>query len=355
MLIVSIFSACIMQHAAGFFLAPARKTQQDAVVHHPTPPLPVSGKDMEFPLAEFKEYVGEEAATSSCKSWIGTYGLAAQAGCKQNVLLDDPKCDSTCKDAVRKDAEFVYRRCAETCERGSKLALKSKSSKSKSAWANAFSKVEEKFTVEEKSKKDQKVRKDRYDKRLQQREENRADKKRKNHLKDIEEQELKDAESEAKRKSEEVVTKKQKESIKVAVEGKKEATTVEVHADVVDANKDDTKEDDKEEKEHEHSEKVNAKTDESKKEVEDSKALHDKSEKKVIKAGSDEDAQAQVKAEAMKDQYTHQAFKSKSWQKKVADIEAKDDAAKADKSWGTSLKPESGLLASIFVYAFLFA
>jgi len=269
--------------------------------------------------------------------------------------LDDPKCDSTCKDAVRKDAEFVYRRCAETCERGSKLALKSKSSKSKSAWANAFSKVEEKFTVEEKSKKDQKVRKDRYDKRLQQREENRADKMRKNHLKDIEEQELKDAESEAKRKSEEVVTKKQKESIKVAVEGKKEATTVEVHADVVDANKDDTKEDDKEEKEHEHSEKVNAKKDESKKEVEDSKALHDKSEKKVIKAGSDEDAQAQVKAEAMKDQYTHQAFKSKSWQKKVADIEAKDDAAKADKSWGTSIKPESGLLASIFVCAFLFA
>lgn len=351
MLIVSIFSACIMQHVAGFFLAPARKKDEDAVVHHD------HLKDMEFPLADFKEHVGENMATFSCKSWIGIYGAASQAGCKQQALMEDPYCGEDCKNAVRKDADFIIRRCPATCERGSKLASKAKSSKSKSAWANAFEKVskaEEQFTVEDKSQKEQKARKDRYDKRLQQRE---ADKKMEKKSKDIKEQELKDDASAAELESEKIAAKKQKESIKVAVnvvndkhaeEGTKQATTVEVHADVVDANKDDTKEDDKEAKKHEHPEKANAKKDESKKEVEDSKALHDKSEKKVIKAGSDEDAQAQIKAEAMK------AFASKSWQKKVADMEAKDDAAKADKSWGTSIKPESGLLASIVVCALLF-
>lgn len=352
MLIVSIVSACIMQHVAGFFLAPAKK-QQDKVA------APSSEKDMETPLAEFRSMVGDHMAEYSCGQWLFTFGEDSRAGCKQHVVLQDPECDAGCRKALHMYPTFISSRCPETCASGALAASKLKSVKSKSAWAAAF---EKKFVLESKEEKD---RKENEQKRKQKVEDYKdrliaknkllewysdsaeaRDSKVAVRMKDIEAQELEDEKSEAERKEDEELKDEEDKESKDEEnkelkdeEDNKDAKAVKVHADKDDAT---------EEKKQEHPEKVNLKEDEPKKEA-DSKALGDKSEKKAVKAGSDEDVQAQIRAEAMK------AFTSKTWQKKVADMEAKGDDAKPDKSWGTSLKPESGLLASIFVYAFLFA
>lgn len=304
MLTVSICIACIMQHVAGAFLeAPSkeramRKEQERKLAF----------RDMDLPLAEFITHIGPAAAAATCKSWVTTFGADAQAGCKASFILTDPACDKNCQNAFKKDPLFLSDRCPATCQGGSRASSKAKSLKSRSAWAMA---LENKFSLDSK---EDKVRKEKKAKKAKNDKKARKDKE--------------DEENEAEDKSEKLAAEKQEEDEAAVKVDKKEAKAVKVHADKVDTKKDDTKEDKKEAK----AEKVDAKKDETKvdkKEAKSSKFMGDKSEKKVDKeADSDEDVQAEIKAEAMK------ASESKTWKKK----EAKKDVAKPDNSWGSWLR-----------------